>query len=72
MQIFLSPQRNNAQVIANSLLNLKEKELILAPEDDPHISSELKKQGAELKEGEGLEQSQEEPTKKKKKKKEKE
>lgn len=41
-------QRNNAQVIADSILNLKHKELILSPEDDPHIASELKRQGGKL------------------------
>ena len=37
-------------MIADSLLNLKEKRLIFAPEDDPHISSELRRQGAGLEE----------------------
>jgi hypothetical protein len=41
-------QRNNAEVIANSILNLREKKLINAPEEDPHISSELRNQGVEL------------------------
>ena len=36
-------------MIADSLVNLRDKGLILAPEDDPHIASELKTQGAELK-----------------------
>lgn len=43
-------QRNNAEVIADSIVNLKEKQLIFSPEDDPHISSELREQGAELRE----------------------
>ena len=37
-------QRNNAEVIADSILNLREKQLIFSPEDDVHISSELKEQ----------------------------
>ena len=41
-------QRNNAQVIADSLINLKEKGLRSMPVDDPHVSSELRRQGAEL------------------------
>lgn len=41
-------QRNNAQVIANSIINLKDKGLIFSPEEDPHISAELKRQGAGL------------------------
>lgn len=41
-------QRNNAQVIADSILNLKKNELIFSPEDDPHIGSELRAQGATL------------------------
>ena len=48
-------QRNNAQVIANSIINLKEKGLIFSPEDDPHILSELKRQGAGLQREEGEE-----------------
>lgn len=41
-------QRNNADVISESILNLKEKGLITAPEDDPHLTAELRKQGAPL------------------------
>ena len=41
-------QRNNADVISESILNLKERGLITAPEDDPHLTSELRKQGAPL------------------------
>ena len=37
-------------MIANSILNLKEKRLILSPEDDPHISSELREQRVGLSE----------------------
>lgn len=50
-----SAQRNNAQVIADSLINLKQKELILSPEDDPHVSAELRRQGAELEPSKGAE-----------------
>ena len=45
---FLPPQRNNAQVIADSILTLQKNRLISSPEDDPHVSSELKAQGATL------------------------
>ena len=41
-------QRNNADVISESILNLKKQGLITAPEDDPHVSSELRQQGAPL------------------------
>ena len=40
-------------MIADSIMNLRDRNLILAPEDDPHIASELKKQGAGLQEGAG-------------------
>jgi hypothetical protein len=42
------PQRKNADVISNSILNLKKQGLITAPEDDPHVTSELRQQGAPL------------------------
>lgn len=58
-------QRNNAQVIADSLINLKQKGLIFAPEDDPHISAELKRQGAKLEQP--LEEAEPRKTKKAKK-----
>ncbi len=44
----VSPQRNNARVIADSILNLNEKKLISNPRDDPHVTSELRTQGAPL------------------------
>ena len=44
------PQRNNADVISESILNLKNEGLITAPEDWTHIhvTSELQQQGAPL------------------------
>ena len=41
-------QRNNADVISESILNLRKQGLIKAPEDDPHVTSELRNQGAPL------------------------
>ena len=35
-------------MISESILNLKKERLITAPEDDPHVASELEKQGALL------------------------
>ena len=35
-------------MISESILNLKEERLITAPEDDPHVASELRNQGAPL------------------------
>ena len=40
-------------MIADSIMNLRDRNLILAPENDPHIASELKRQGAGLQEGVG-------------------
>lgn len=50
------PQQNNARVIADSILALREERLISDPSDDPHITSELRKQGAALTGGEGSEE----------------
>ncbi len=41
-------QRNNARVIADSILNLNKEKLISNPSDDPHVTSELRTQGAAL------------------------
>ena len=35
-------------MISDSIINLKEEGLITAPEDDPHVTSELRNQGAPL------------------------
>ena len=35
-------------MISESILNLNKQGLITAPEDDPHVSSELRQQGAPL------------------------
>lgn len=52
---------------------MRDKELILAPEDDPHIASELKTQGAELeKKGAGPKKKKAGPAKQKAKLKEQE
>lgn len=50
------PQQNNARVIADSILALREERLISDPSDDPHITSELRKQGTALTGGEGSEE----------------
>ena len=46
-------QRNNARVIADSILALHRGNLISNPLDDPHVTSELQEQGASLSQGGG-------------------
>ena len=43
-----SNQRNNARVIADSILNLKNEGLIDSPENDTHLTSELRTQGVSV------------------------
>ena len=45
---FPSNQRNNARVIADSILNLKKERLIDSPENDAHVTSELRNQGVSV------------------------
>ena len=49
MYSLLNTQRTNADVISESIINLNKEGLIKAPEDDPHVTSELRRQGAPLK-----------------------
>ena len=51
--ISLFVQQNNARVIADSILALHRGELISNPLDDPHVTSELREQGASLSQGGG-------------------
>ena len=44
-------QQNNARVIADSILGLHREDLISNPLDDPHVTTELREQGASLLEG---------------------
>ena len=46
-------QQNNALVMANSILKLKENGLITSPEEDPHIVEQLGEAGRTLRESEG-------------------
>lgn len=41
-------QRTNARVIADSILNLRAKKLISAPNEDPHIVEQLRVEGITL------------------------
>ena len=50
MYVF-SMQQNNARVIADSILALHREDLISNPLDDPHVTTELREQGASLLEG---------------------
>ena len=43
-------------MISDSIINLKNEGLITAPEDDPHVTSELRNQGAPLEASENEEE----------------